>query len=489
MLRSRSDVLPRLTFWQEVMIRLGMERSAWRGEGGVVITWEMFKREFFNKYFPADVKNKKVVEFKKLEQGNVSVAEYAAKFDSLTFPLEQFEYERKYPDGRIVKARFKDGVEEFITYTMSQDIVKRERGIRCPFVKCMCGSIESPQDVIYHLDKFGFMNDYYVWKHHGERVPANINIEFDVNTDASSSGAQAECGNFGRMQEMVGDTLGVNMSYEGGNEEEIIPNDKALKFYAMMEEVNKPLFEGASDPKLSMCVRLLAAKANWNAAEDCLEFFSKMMLDATPVKDNLPTSYYDARASATPYSCWPVIVTPYNLPPDTCMTKPYMFLSCIIPGPSNPTDGIDVSLPPAAQAEIQRLTQEVQAQREEIDRLAEQDQERQQMMQQQDQERQQMMQQEIRRAMEEQTRAMEEQRREFSTLREMLASSRNAPLAKLVLMRTQLILIMRTQTQINTEVKYLKNCVSRKNKPAGSIFKHKNVKSFLENYDMISHPF
>jgi hypothetical protein len=63
----------------------------------------------------------------------------------------------------------------------------------------------------------------------------------------------------------------------------------------MMEEVNKPLFEGASDSKLSMCVRLLAARSNWNVPEDCLEFFSKMMLDATPVKDNLPTSYYDAK--------------------------------------------------------------------------------------------------------------------------------------------------------------------------------------------------
>ncbi|GAU47807.1 hypothetical protein TSUD_404120, partial [Trifolium subterraneum] len=335
-------------------------------------------------------------------------------------------YDRKYPDGRLVKARFKDGVKEFITYAISQDIVKRKGGIRCPCVKCMCGSIGSQEDVFYHLEKFGFMNDYYVWTHHGERVSTNINTEFDVNTD--TSGAQGECVNFGRMQEMVGDALGVNMSYEGGNKEEIIPNDKALKFYAMMEEVNKPLFEGASDSKLSMCARLLADKSNWNVPEDCLEFFSKMMLDATPVKDNLPTSYYDAKrlvsklglqvkkidccvqgcilfydnefgtndgaleeckfcnapryqvrnsdhfnamhpdfakdprnvrlglcsdgftpyiqASATPYSCWPIIVTPYNLPPDTCMTKPYMFLSCIIPGPSNPTNGIDVYLQP-----------------------------------------------------------------------------------------------------------------------------------------------
>ncbi|MCI50615.1 hypothetical protein A2U01_0071859, partial [Trifolium medium] len=53
------------------------------GAGGVVITWEMFKSEFLMKYFPADVKNKKVVEFMGLKQGNMSVAKYAAKFESL----------------------------------------------------------------------------------------------------------------------------------------------------------------------------------------------------------------------------------------------------------------------------------------------------------------------------------------------------------------------------------------------------------------------
>jgi hypothetical protein len=129
-------------------------------------------------------------------------------------------YDRKYPGGRTIKARFKDGVEEFVTYAMSQDIVKSEGGIRCPCIKCMCGSIQSPEDVISHLEKVGFMNNYYVWRHHGERELTNINTEFDVNRDASSSGARERCGNFGRMQEMVGDALGVNISCEGGVVEE-----------------------------------------------------------------------------------------------------------------------------------------------------------------------------------------------------------------------------------------------------------------------------
>lgn len=34
------------------------------------------------------------------------------------------------------------------------------------------------------------------------------------------------------------------------------------------------LFEGLSDSKLSMCVRLLSAKSNWNVHDQCLEFFA-----------------------------------------------------------------------------------------------------------------------------------------------------------------------------------------------------------------------
>ncbi|MCI29387.1 GRAS family transcription factor, partial [Trifolium medium] len=53
------------------------------GAVGTLITWDMFKREFLVKYFPADVRNRKVIEFMELKQGNLSVANYAAKFESL----------------------------------------------------------------------------------------------------------------------------------------------------------------------------------------------------------------------------------------------------------------------------------------------------------------------------------------------------------------------------------------------------------------------
>jgi len=47
-----------------------------------------------------------------------------------------------------------------------------------------------------------------------------------------------------------------------------------------------------------------------------------------------------------PYSCWPVILMVYNLPPGICMRLEFMFLSMVIPGPSSPVRNIDVYLRP-----------------------------------------------------------------------------------------------------------------------------------------------
>ncbi|KAK2444363.1 cleavage and polyadenylation specificity factor subunit [Trifolium repens] len=53
------------------------------GQGGAIITLDIFKREFLTKYFPTDMRNRKVVEFMELKQGNLSVAEYATKFEDI----------------------------------------------------------------------------------------------------------------------------------------------------------------------------------------------------------------------------------------------------------------------------------------------------------------------------------------------------------------------------------------------------------------------
>jgi len=50
------------------------------------------------------------------------------------------------------------------------------------------------------------------------------------------------------------------------------------------------------------------------------------------------------RSFAAPYSCWPIILTIYNLPPGMCMRLKFMFLSTVIPGLSSLGRNIDVCL-------------------------------------------------------------------------------------------------------------------------------------------------
>jgi hypothetical protein len=45
-----------------------------------------------------------------------------------------------------------------------------------------------------------------------------------------------------------------------------------------------------------------------------------------------------------PYSCWPVILTVYNLPPGMCMKPEFIFLSMVIQSLSNLGQDIDVYL-------------------------------------------------------------------------------------------------------------------------------------------------
>ncbi|CAM8978510.1 unnamed protein product [Rhodiola kirilowii] len=50
--------------------------------------------------------------------------------------------------------------------------------------------------------------------------------------------------------------------------------------------------------------------------------------------------------STKQYSIWPIMVTPYNLPPWLCMKTRFIWLTILIPGPSNPKKRLDIYLRP-----------------------------------------------------------------------------------------------------------------------------------------------
>lgn len=96
---------------------------------------------------------------------------------------------------------------------------------------------------------------------------------------------------------MVGDAFWVNVAYDKLQDfdAEELSRKKAQEFYQLLKEINTSLLGGSSDFRLRMCVRLLTAKSNWNVHDQCLDFFAKMILNVTLVKENTYVSFYDVK--------------------------------------------------------------------------------------------------------------------------------------------------------------------------------------------------
>ncbi|KAL5570732.1 hypothetical protein UlMin_020329 [Ulmus minor] len=85
-------------------------------------TWEMFKNEFFNQYFPKSVRREKEREFSRLEQGNKTVAEYEASFARLAkFAPDLVATEesraRRFEEGLSASIRQAVILFEIVTYS------------------------------------------------------------------------------------------------------------------------------------------------------------------------------------------------------------------------------------------------------------------------------------------------------------------------------------------------------------------------------------
>ena len=61
----------------------------------------------------------------------------------------------------------------------------------------------------------------------------------------------------------------------------------------------------------------------------------------------LCTDGFNPFGSERKYSCWPVMLTPYNPPsPGDCLKEAFMFLTVLVTGPDNPGQKLDVFLQP-----------------------------------------------------------------------------------------------------------------------------------------------
>ncbi|KAL0283102.1 UNVERIFIED_CONTAM: hypothetical protein Sangu_2911000 [Sesamum angustifolium] len=180
----------------------------------------------------------------------------------------------------------------------------------------------------------------------------------------------------GQRGHMDGDQISGPYDYD--------ESELANRLYIVVHAADHPLWDGCTQSQLGVVVELVDIKA-----DDRISQWANIIL---PPDHTLPGDYYSTKklrlysSSETPdhmtlkhfdrmysyfakeprnvrlglctysfaphgqygrtYSCWPISITPYNLPPRTCMSFEYMFLTRVIPGLSNSKRLIDVYLEP-----------------------------------------------------------------------------------------------------------------------------------------------
>ena len=74
--------------------------------------------------------------------------------------------------------------------------------------------------------------------------------------------------------------------------------------------------------------------------------YPEFAAEARNVRLGLCTDGFNPFGHDRKYSCWLVMLTPYNLPTGECMKEPFMFLTALVPGPKDPGLTLDVFLQP-----------------------------------------------------------------------------------------------------------------------------------------------
>jgi len=119
------------------------------------------------------------------------------------------------------------------------------------------------------------MSNYFIWIDHGESIEYNSH---NVHDGLGSGIHVTEGETINSMHDMLCDALRQHGSFEIPETNlEKPPNEATQRFYNVLVESNEPLFEGSSKSKLSICVRLLACKSNWNVLDQCVDFITKML--------------------------------------------------------------------------------------------------------------------------------------------------------------------------------------------------------------------
>ena len=194
----------------------------------------------------------------------------------------EWMYNRR-DDKNMLRSEFIEGVNEFVAFAQQHPYLNDRDKIRCPCVRCKNLKYLDVPDLKVHLYRKGFMENYYEWLSHGERV----------SKGSTSSPTQTN-----PYREMVVDAFGdVDQSFlEEAALVEEEPNAEAKKFFELLKLAQEPLYDGSNISVLEMASRMINLKSEYNLPHRCVDGFGSLLSDALPTSQKTKcNTYYDTK--------------------------------------------------------------------------------------------------------------------------------------------------------------------------------------------------
>ena len=94
-----------------------------------------------------------------------------------------------------------------------------------------------------------------------------------------------------RIDDMVQDAFGVHSNFDFANQGEEAPNVECKIFFEQLESASRPLYEGSPHSQLSIAVRLLSIKSDWNVSQGAMDSVIDLIHDLVYPNLEIPDNF------------------------------------------------------------------------------------------------------------------------------------------------------------------------------------------------------
>ncbi|XP_050290108.1 uncharacterized protein LOC126728302 [Quercus robur] len=202
--------------------------------------------------------------------------------------------DKSWMEKRRGTREYFEGVNQFVEFAAPSAC---NGNILCPCVKCVNLLIQPLNVVREHCWASGMLKNYKVWKFHGESAAAT------PATECGSSHVQETQNPYGDFHGMLHDLCPPHEIPPEPMEEGPTaqcpgegPNDDAKKFYKMVDDVDKPLYEGCTKFSIfSAIVVLFQLKTLCGWTNKSFTLLLQVLMDMLPLDAKLPKDHYEAK--------------------------------------------------------------------------------------------------------------------------------------------------------------------------------------------------